>query len=83
MQIADVVGEEAELVGFLPDAIFHVLPVGQDIAAQAQNHGECMLGHRMHGVVADVGNGNAMLTAIGHIHHVVPRCGNGDHLQVG
>jgi hypothetical protein len=67
VQIADVVREEAELLGLVPDAVLDVLPVGEQVAPQRQDHRERVLRHRVHRVVADIGDGDAVRLAIGDV----------------
>src|SRR5260370_41046719 len=71
IQIADVVREKAELVGFVPYTVLDISPVRQDVAAQSQNQGESMLRHRVHRVVASIGDGDAVLTALPHIDRLL------------
>jgi len=82
MQITDVVSEEAELIGFVPNAVLHVLPIGEQIAPQRQDHCESVLGHRMHRVIADIGDGDAVFLAVRNIHDVVAGGRHRDHLEV-
>ena len=82
VQIADVVGEEAELVGLVPNAILDILAVREQIAPQSQNHREGMFGYGMHRVVADVGDRDAVFPAIRRVNHIVAGCRHGDHLQL-
>jgi hypothetical protein len=81
VQVVDGMVEEAELLGALPAAGQHVLAVGHEVAAQGQHQREHVLGHGVHGVVTDVGHGDAAHPAGGHVDAVVAGGGHGDHAQ--
>ena len=81
--VADRVGQEAELARLVPHAVPHVLDIGEQVAAEREDQREHMLGHGVEGVVADIDDGDAVRLAIGLVDHVGAGRGDRDQLQLG
>ena len=58
--VADRVGEKAELPGRVPDARPHVVHVRNEAAAQSEHQRQHMLGHGVLRIATDVGDRNAL-----------------------
>ena len=78
-QVADRVAEQAEALGGLPQARFHVGPVGDQLAAQGQHQGQRMLRHGGARIVADIRHHDAPLAAGGQVEDIRAGGGHGDH----
>jgi len=72
MQIADGVGEEAELIGFVPHAVLDILPVGEEMRASAGSWRR-RVPARCARRSSNIGDRDAVVRQYAHVHHVVTR----------
>ena len=82
-KVADRVIEKAELVGPLPAAVLNVSAIGEQVTPQRGDQREGMLRHRMHGVVADIGDCDVVCVAVGDVDDVITGSGDGNHRSFG
>lgn len=75
-------GEQTELARLPPQSLPQILAVGEQVAPQRQDQHEHVLGHGMHGVVADVGHTDAALPATIEIDMLGAGGGDRDHPEV-
>ena len=81
--VVDRVIEIAELAIVAPAPVEHRIMIVHEIASQREQQREDMLGQRVEGVVADVGDRDPMRGRIGFVDHVGAGRGDGDQLKIG
>ena len=68
--VADRMGQEAELARLVPHPVPRVLDVGEQVAPEREDERDDMLRHGVEGVVADIDDGDAVRLAIGLVDDV-------------